>query len=72
MLNKSILRKQQAGIITKEEANVEKAQLIVDTKVSKGAFIFKTKKFSSANFKFEQKGQVWKPFLSMMGIKMVK
>lgn len=34
--NAEILRKQQAGIITKEEANVEKAQLIVDTKVSKG------------------------------------
>ena len=47
-------------------------QVYLDTKVKAGAFIFKTKKFSSANFKFQQKGQVWDPFSSMMGIKMVK
>ena len=47
-------------------------QVYLDTKVKAGAFIFKTKKFSSANFKFQQKGQVWNPFSSMMGIKMVK
>jgi hypothetical protein len=47
-------------------------QVYLDTKVTKGAFIFKTKKFSSANFKFEQKGAVWNPFSSAMGIKMIK
>ena len=47
-------------------------QVYLDTKVTKGAFVFKTKKFSSANFKFEQKGFVWNPFSAMMGIKMVK
>ncbi len=47
-------------------------QVYLDTKVKAGAFIFKTKKFSSANFKFQQKGMVWNPFSSMMGIKMVK
>ena len=47
-------------------------QVYLDTKVKAGAFIFKTKKFSNANFKFLQKGMVWNPFSSMMGIKMVK
>jgi len=47
-------------------------QVYLDTKVKAGAFIFKTKKFSNANFKFLQKGMVWNPFSSMMGIKMIK
>ena len=68
-----ILNEKYAETLTQLTQKVSDVkQVYLDTKVSKGAFIFKTKKFSSANFKFEQKGQVWKPFLSMMGIKMVK
>jgi len=67
------LNEKYAGTLTQLTQKVSDVkQVYLDTKVSKGAFIFKTKKFSSANFKFEQKGQVWKPFLSMMGIKMIK
>jgi hypothetical protein len=47
-------------------------QVYLDTEVKKSAFVFKTKAFSSADFKFEQKGQVWNPFSAMMGIKMIK
>jgi hypothetical protein len=68
-----ILNEKYAETLTQLTQKVSDVkQVYLDTKVGKGAFIFKTKKFSSANFKFEQKGQVWKPFLSMMGIKMVK
>jgi len=68
-----VLNEKYSQILTQLTQKVSDVkQVYLDTKVSKGAFIFKTKKFSSANFKFEQKGQVWKPFLSMMGIKMVK
>ncbi len=47
-------------------------QVYLDTKVKAGGFIFKTKPFSSADFQFLQKANVWEPFNSMMGIKMIK
>ena len=47
-------------------------QLYLDVKVKQGSFEFKTIPFSTADFVFEQKASIPKPFNSNMGIAISK
>lgn len=65
-------KKYQAELTKYGQMVTDIKQIYLDVQVGKAQCKFRTVPFSKANFKFEQKGSIPKPFNSNMGIKIEK